>query len=359
MQSVQSIPQGEAELSCLNIALVGGGSGGRALIKFLETHRLRNLYVCIVGVADLIEDAPGVVYARKKGIYTTTDYRDFFSFADLHLLIEVTGQEDVLEELMRTKPKEVKVIDHLSARLFWDLIEVQEEKISCEKKLAHSSRLATVGRMASYLAHEIRNPLVSIGGFATVIQNSPELPKSLRPKVEIIVNEVKRLETVLKNMRDFIRPLKQNKGKYNYNQLVGRVQDVLAPEFKTRGMETSVDLDSDIPDSLFDMELMFEALVTITRRLAQSMEKNQRLSLQTELCWDTVGIYLLGKGGWIPPDDLENMFNPFADEQGTSTGLDMAMSKKIIDDHGGEIKIASEVSEGTAVVIELPLETAG
>jgi signal transduction histidine kinase len=359
MQSVQSIPQDKAELSCLNIALVGGGSGGRALIKFLETHRLRNLHLCIVGVADLSEDAPGVVYARKKGIYTTTDYRDFFSFADLHLLIEITGREDVLDELMRSKPKQVKVIDHLSARLFWDLIEVQEEKISCEKKLAHSSRLATVGRMASYLAHEIRNPLVSIGGFATVIQNSPELHESLRTKVEIIVNEVKRLEAVLKNMRDFIRPLKQNKGKYNYNELVGRAHDILAPEFKTRGLATSVDLDSDIPDSLFDMELMLEALVNITRRLAQSMEKNQRLSLQTELCWDTVGIYLLGKGGWIPPDDLENMFNPFTDEQGSSTGLDMATSKKIIDDHGGEIKIASEANEGTAVVIELPLETTG
>ncbi len=116
MQSVQTITQGEAELSCLNIALVGGGSGGRALIKFLETHRLRNLHVCIVGVADLSEDAPGVVYARKKGIYTTTDYRDFFSFADLHLLIEITGREDVLDELMRSKPKQVKVFDHLSAR---------------------------------------------------------------------------------------------------------------------------------------------------------------------------------------------------------------------------------------------------
>ena len=359
MQSVQSIPQDKAELFCLNIALVGGGSGGRALIKFLENHKLRNLHLCIVGVADLSEDAPGVVYARKKGIYTTTDYRDFFSFADLHLLIEITGREDVLEEIMRSKPKEVKVIDHLSARLFWDLIEVQEEKISCEKKLAHSSRLATVGRMASYLAHEIRNPLVSIGGFAIVIQNSPDLPASLRPKVEIIVNEVKRLETVLKNMRDFIRPLKQNKGKYNYNELVRRAHGILEPECKARGVETSLDLDSDVPDSLFDMELMLEALVAITRRLMQSMEKNQRLSLQTELCWDTVGIYLLGTGGWIPPDDLENMFNPFADEQGSSTGLEMAMSKKIIDDHGGEIKIASEVSEGTTVVIELPLETTG
>ena len=134
---------------------------------------------------------------------------------------------------------------------------------------------------------------------------------------------------------------------------------MLRPEFTAVSLETSVDLDSDIPDSFFDMELLLEALVTITRRLMQSMERNQKLSLQTELCWETVGIYLLGKSGWIPPDDLDNLFNPFADEQGSSTGLDMAMSKKIIDDHGGEIKITSEIGEGIAVVIELPLEIKG
>jgi hypothetical protein len=213
--------------------------------------------------------------------------------------------------------------------------------------------------MASYLAHEIRNPLVSIGGFATVIQNSPELPESLKPKVEIIVNEVRRLEAVLRNMRDFIRPLKQNKGRHNYNELVRQAHYIMAQELKNKGLKTSMDLDKEIPDSFFDLDLMLEALVTITRRLVESMEKNEKLSLQTELCWDTVGIYLLGKGGWIPGDELENMFNPFADEQCSTTGLDMAMSKKIIDDHGGEIKITSEAREGTAILIELPLETVG
>ncbi len=346
----------ETEPACLNIAVVGGGSSGKALIKFLETHRLRNFQVSIVGVADPREDAPGLVYARNKGIYTTRNYHDVFDLQDLHLLIEITGRDDVLDEIMRTKPAHVKVIDHLSARLFWDLIEVQEEKIGCERRLAHSSRLATVGRMASYLAHEIRNPLVSIGGFAAVLQNSPELPEKLKAKAQIIVCEVRRLEAVLESMRDFIRPLKHSKTRNNFNELVQRVHTVLEPEFKASGLEVVMDLDRDMPDSLFDGDLMMEAIITIIRRLVDFMRPHQSVSLHTELCWDTVGMYIQGDGGWIPPDVIENMFNPFVDKHGGNARLDMAMSKKIIDDHGGDIKIVSEMGVGTAVVIELPIE---
>jgi len=360
MKTAQAKHRGEPETepAWLNVGLVGGGAGCKALIKFLETHSLRHFRVRIVGVADRREDAPGLVYAHNKEIYTTRDYRDFFALEDLHLLIEITGQEDVLDAIMKTKPDHVKVIDNLSARLFWDLIAVQEEKISCEKKLSHSSRLATLGRMASYLAHEIRNPLVSIGGFATAIQNSPKLPESLKPKAQIIVDEVRRLEAVLESMRDFIRPLKQNKTRSNFNKLVQRACTILEPESRAGGLEIFMDLDSEMPDCLFDVYLMSEALVAIIRRLMKFMEPHQRLSLQTEVCWDTIGIYMQGNGGWIPPDALENMFNPFTDQHGDSTGLDLAMSKKIIEDHGGEIKILSEKGTGTTVIIELPIEVA-
>jgi two-component system sensor histidine kinase AtoS len=117
-----------------------------------------------------------------------------------------------------------------------------------------------------------------------------------------------------------------------------------------------MDLDSEMPDCLFDVDLMLEALVTIIRRLMEFMEPPQRLSMKTEVCWDTIGIYIQANGGWIPPDFLENMFNPFTDYHEGSTGLDMAMSRKIIEDHGGEIRIISEQDTGTTVIIELPIE---
>jgi signal transduction histidine kinase len=346
----------ETETGEVNIALVGGGPACKSLIIFLETHTLHHIQINIVGVADPNEDAPGLVYARDKGIYTTRDFRDFFALEDLHLLIEITGSNDVLDEIMKTKPRHLRVMGHLSARLFWEVIELQEEKVACERRLAHSDRLSTIGRMFSYLAHEIRNPLVSIGGFATAILNAPELQSNLKPKAQIIIDEVKRLERVLKNMRDYVRPLQPNKTTGNFNKLITRAFITLEPELKSSGVEMRINLDPEVPDSHFDEDLMLEALLSFARRLMKFMGPKEKFTIRTELCWDTIGIYLEESSARIPPAILKNLFNPFSDRHSSDPGLDLAMSKKIIEDHGGDISIHSEAEVNTKITIELPLE---
>ena len=346
----------EIETFEVNIAVVGGGPPCKSLITFLETHTLRHIQVNIVGVADSSEDAPGLVYARDKGIRTTKDFRDFFGLQDLHLLIEITGRDDLLDEIMKSKPRHLRVMGHLSARLFWEVIELQEEKVACERRLAHSDRLSTIGRMFSYLAHEIRNPLVSIGGFATAILNAPELPSNLKPKAQIIVDEVKRLERVLKNMRDYVRPLQANKTTGNFNKLITRAFITLEPELKSSGVEMRLSLDPEVPDSRFDENLILEALLSFARRLMKFMGPKEKLTIRTEVCWETIGIYLEESTARIPPAILKNLFNPFSDRHSSDPGLDLAMSKKIIEDHGGQISIASETPLHTRLTIELPLE---
>ncbi|MGD8915949.1 MAG: histidine kinase dimerization/phospho-acceptor domain-containing protein [Syntrophobacterales bacterium] len=346
----------ETEPGEVNIALVGGGPGCKSLITFLETHTLRHIQVNIVGVADPNENGPGLVYARDKGIYTSKDFRDLFDLEDLHLLIEITGSDDILEEIIKSKPRHLKVMGHLSARLFWEVIELQEEKVLCERRLAHSDRLSTIGRMFSYLAHEIRNPLVSIGGFATAILNAPELHPHLKPKARIIIDEVKRLERVLKNMRDYVRPLQPNKAMGNFNKLVTRVFIALEPELKASGVEMRINLDPDVPDSYFDEDLMREALSSFARRLMKFMQPTEKFTIQTEVCWDTIGIYFEESTARIPPGILQNLFNPFSNRHSDDPGLDLAMSKKIIEDHGGQISLASETDSHRKVTIELPIE---
>jgi signal transduction histidine kinase len=346
----------ETEPGEVNIALVGGGPGCKSLITFLETHSLHHIQVNIVGVADPNENAPGLVHARNKGIYTTKDFRDLFDLEGLHLLIEISGSDDVLDEIIESKPRHLKVMGHLSARLFWEVIELQEEKVLCERRLAHSDRMSTIGRMFSYLAHEIRNPLVSIGGFATAILNAPELHPQLKPKARIIIDEVKRLERVLKNMRDYVRPLQPNKTIGNFNKLVTRAFLALEPELKSSKVEMRINLDPDVPDAHFDEDLMLQALLSFARRLMMFMRPKDEFAIRTEVCWDTIGIYFEESSARIPPAILQNLFNPFSDRHSSDPGLDLAMSKKIIEDHGGQISLASEAGLPTKVIIELPLE---
>ncbi|UCG11640.1 MAG: hypothetical protein JSU72_14040 [Deltaproteobacteria bacterium] len=348
--------QVETQSEYLNIALMGGGSASKALIQFFETHGLQHFRVHITGVADPREDAPGLLYAREKGIFTTKEYRDLFALKHLHLIIEITGREDVFAELMRTKPHHVKVMDHATARLFWELIELQEQKAKCERRLVRSDGLKSVGRMASYLAHEIRNPLVSIGGFASNILEAPDLPEDLKPKAQIIVDQVRRLERVLKNLWEYIRPLKQHRTTNNYNAAAESAFRVLEPECKTRGIDITLELDRWMPDSVFDGDLIIEALLAIARRLMAFMKSGQMLALRTEVCWDSVGIYIKEDSGVISSTALENMYNPFSDHKNDHAALAAAMSKKIVDDHGGDIKIANEPGVRTMVVIELPIE---
>jgi signal transduction histidine kinase len=346
----------EIEPPQVNIALVGGGSGCKSLITFLETHTLSHIQINIVGVADPDENAPCLVYARDKGFYTTRNFRDFFDFEDLHLLIEITGSDDVMDEIMKTKPRHLRVMEHLSARLFLEFIELQEEKVLCDRRLAHSDRLNTIGRMFSFLAHEIRNPLVSIGGFATAILNAPELHSNLKPKAQIIIDEVKRLERVLKNMRDYLRPLQPTKTLGNFNRLVSCAFLALEPELKSSGVDMHIHLDPEVPDSFFDEDLMLEALLSFARRIMQFMGPKEKFTIRTEFCWDTIGIYLEECTARIPPAVLENLFNPFSDRHSSDPGLDLAMSKKIVEDHGGSISITSETDLHTKVAIEIPLE---
>ena len=347
--------QAETQSECLNIALVGGGSDCKSLIQFLESHRLQHFHVHIIGVADLREDAPGLVCAKEMGIFTTSDYRDLFALNNLHLIIEITGRDDVLAELLQTKPENIKVMDHLSARLFWELIELQEQKAKYERKLARSDRLTSVGRMASYLAHEIRNPLVSIGGFADNILEAPDLPESLKPKAQIIVDQVRRLERVLKNMWEYIRPLEQNRTTNNYNAVVERVFRVLESECKSRSIEIILELDRSMPDSLFDADLIIDVLLSVARRLMALMKSGQELALRTEVCSDSVEIYIEANSGVISSTALENMFNPFSGHEDDGAALTAAISKKIVDDHEGDIKIEHEPQIRTTIIIELPI----
>ncbi|MDZ7698829.1 MAG: PAS domain S-box protein [Deltaproteobacteria bacterium] len=123
----------------LKAAIIGGGKACDDLLVLLSEDRLKRLNMEIVGVADALPDAPGMIRAQKMGILTTSNFKELYAISGLNLLIELTGSSEVRESIIRTKPLEVSSIDHRGARLLWDLVQMEAEKQlvqqEAEKKL--------------------------------------------------------------------------------------------------------------------------------------------------------------------------------------------------------------------------------
>lgn len=112
----------------LKAAIIGGGDACHDLLVLLSDERLKRLKMEIVGVADPNPNAPGISRARKMGIFTTSDFTALYTLPGLNLLIELTGSNDIRERMTRTQPTHISSMDHLGARLFWDLIQMETEK---------------------------------------------------------------------------------------------------------------------------------------------------------------------------------------------------------------------------------------
>lgn len=122
----------------LNVAIVGGGPGCKAIMDMILAEKLKELRMKLIGVACTNAEAVGYRYAQEQGIYITDDYRDLYNLKDLNMIIELTGREDVANEISLTKPDHVHVMDHVAARLFWDVFQIEEERIA-ERKQAEGA----------------------------------------------------------------------------------------------------------------------------------------------------------------------------------------------------------------------------
>jgi len=120
----------------INTVIVGGGGGCEAFLRMVESYAFGRLQMCICGVADTDPEAPGVRYARARGVpVVTTDYRELYSVDDLELIIELTGREEVRDEIERPRPRHVRLIDHYGAHLFWELDQAQKEMLAQRSEL--------------------------------------------------------------------------------------------------------------------------------------------------------------------------------------------------------------------------------
>jgi PAS domain S-box-containing protein len=223
------------------------------------------------------------------------------------------------------------------------------------ERVAHSERMAALGELAARVAHEIRNPLISIGGFARRLEK--KLSNDTAEYAKIIVNEVTRLENILKEILGFVKSSRVNKVSVNINEFVNDIIDFFTPTI-TEKQNTIVKELSETPlISSIDPDRIKEALLNIIANASQATDHGT-ITVKTRREDNEAVIELSDTGCGIKPEDLKNIFNPFFTTKPQGTGLGLAVTHKIIQEHDGRVKVESVWGGGTAFRIYLPLEKA-
>jgi PAS domain S-box-containing protein len=220
------------------------------------------------------------------------------------------------------------------------LVDVSEGK-RLQEQIIQTEELKTLSNVSARLAHEIRNPLTSAGGFARRLLQEMDENNSQRKKVEIIVHEVRRLEQILKMILSYVRPVPLEFFEVNLNALLKEAISESREHFDRRGIGVDFELDENLPLILADRSHLSRALARILRQACKHMPEKSRLKVATRRDGQVV-IRLSYSGLHLAGDDMEHFFYPFVSEELDAADLELPMTKVVIHKHGGIINITRE-----------------
>jgi PAS domain S-box-containing protein len=244
--------------------------------------------------------------------------------------------------------REIGMIGH-----FKDL----RERKRMEEVLLRSERLAVLGKMAAHISHEIKNPLMLIGGFARqVLKDIAQDPQKNLEKLQIIVDEVHRLEDFLVEVGSYAKFSEPQKRPGDLNALIQETCLRLEPSLRESNIKLALKLDPELPEIQFDPGHMRQVILNIAKNGIEAMEAGGKLTITTGRQADRIFVQICDTGMGIPPEIQEKIFQPFFSSKPKGSGLGLAISQKIIEAHQGEIAIESEPQEGTRVTIFLRVE---
>lgn len=243
-----------------------------------------------------------------------------------------------------------------SADAYKELTEKVIQLKDTQERLIRSERLAVIGNMAAYVAHEIRNPLVTIGGFARTIMRASIQDNQIKKSAGIIVDEVGRLEKILANIMDFSKPVESVKVISQINEILENTCSLMEPYFKNGRIKLIKKFDMKLPKIVMDSTQIKQVFLNLMKNAVESMHKEGSLLIETMVESEYVKINITDTGEGMTTEILQNIFVPFFTTKVDGTGVGLAVSQEIIDDHGGHIKVKSVLQGGTTFSIYLPIK---
>jgi two-component system sensor kinase FixL len=238
---------------------------------------------------------------------------------------------------------------------FTGIVRDLTETRALQEQLVQSERLAALGQLVAEITHEIKNPLMMIGGFARQLIRISDDKKSLE-KLNIIAEEVKRLEHLLTDLREFYLPKAIISGPVNIKELFHETYSLVRNDFKKKDIKSTLEIDEKALLVSGDAERLKQVFLNLVKNSIEAMQSGGNLSIEAKLSGDQVKIIVTDDGCGIPQKDTEKIFSPFFTTKRHGTGLGLCVSKRIVEDHkGSSFIVESEEGKGTTFEISLPL----
>ncbi len=240
-----------------------------------------------------------------------------------------------------------------------NLVEVNTKIKDMQTRLIHTEKLLALGEMAATLAHEIRNPLVSIGGFAKRLhqQFTPDSPQMTY--VDRIVKEVERLEKLMDGIVRFSMKEGYEFSLEDINSVVEEAVQFFEDAIERCGIKLVKGLSLNIPKIAADRQQMKLVFNNLLSNAIQAMQNGGTLTIQTHHDGNWIAAEVNDTGGGIDPKIVSNIFNPFYTTKETGTGLGLAITHSIVTNHKGIIEVNNNAGVGVTFIIKLPVAEMG
>jgi len=232
----------------------------------------------------------------------------------------------------------------------------RESKAAARQQFSRSEKLASLGRLAAGVAHEINNPLTGVLTFAHLMREKPNMDDQDREDLELIIRETTRAAEIVRGLLDFARERAAIKEPLCINDVVQRTIRLIRNQKLFDRIEIREELAVDLPEIEGDMNQLQQVMLNLSLNACEAMPAGGLLTIHTQQQGDHVQVQISDTGCGIPSALFDKVLEPFFTTKpvGKGTGLGLSVTYGIVQQHGGTLEFESEENRGTTFTITLP-----
>jgi signal transduction histidine kinase len=240
------------------------------------------------------------------------------------------------------------------------VVQLRESREEIERlhrtQMSRAEHFATLGEMATGLAHEIRNPLAGIAGVIEIIGRDLPSTSPARDVVKDVRQEIARINHIVTDLLQTARPHPPKVGKSDLNVTIEHAVMLARQQALARGVDISLQKEPSLPEVEHDSDQIHQVMLNLLLNALQAIDRTGKVDVKISRKNLSAVVEVTDNGRGIPPENLPNIFRPFYTTKGDGTGLGLSLARRIVEDHQGRIDVASAVEKGTTFAVVLPLQ---